>query len=82
MKWKQIIWKRPEEFFNGEHFEVFKDGINPYIQEIDDILKDHEDRVYARKDLVEVDAKKLEEGVRKILESTVALCKETPNIVV
>lgn len=33
MKWKQIIWKRPEEFFNGEHFEVFKDGINP-----DDIL--------------------------------------------
>lgn len=37
----------------------FKDGIVPYLEEIDDVLNDHESRLYEKKDLSEVNIKKL-----------------------
>ena len=44
----------------------FKDGINPYLEEIDDIVKEHAERVYGR-ELGVVESGKLEDGLRKLL---------------
>lgn len=53
----------------------FKDGINPYLEEIDDVLKDHHDRIYKRSDIFEINSKKLCDEIKKVLTGFVYLNK-------
>ena len=71
--------KSPSQWAEQAKRIYFKDSVQTYVEEIDELLKEHQERVYEQKDIEFAPLHSTEESVKKFLDTRVWEIKEKPK---